>query len=430
MPSLHALTSARIAAEKPGERPRKLSDGGGLFLLLNPNGTRWWRFKYRGPSGERLLSLGTYPETSLSLARQKAEDARRLLAQGIDPSELRKARKADQKAAARDKADTAARDARLAAGETLPGSFRALAEEFVRVRGASWSPKYASKVEGMLRLWLYPELAALPVADVTPQRVLTVCRRAESTGRIETAHRCRGMVGEIMRYGIATGQAEADPAGALRGALQSPPERHMSFIREPAELGELLRAIAGYRGTFQVFTALRMAPFVFVRPGELRAAEWVEFDLESDAPSWTIPAERMKGRRSHVVPLAPQVVELLRELRPLTGGGRYVFPSLRTDKKPMSDNTLNAALRRLGYESAQIQMHGLRHTASTMLNEMGFNPDLIELQLAHKDRDKIRAIYNHAQRLPERRAMMAQWADYLDSLRDGARIVPIRRGAA
>lgn len=430
MPALNLLTTARIAAEKPGDRPRKLSDGGGLFLLVTPAGGRWWRFRYRAPTGERLLSLGTYPETSLSLARQKAEDARRLLAQGLDPSELRKARKADQRAAADAKAEADAREAMLAAGKPVPGTFRALAEDFVRVRGASWAPKYASKVEGVLRLWLLPELGALPVGEVTPPRVLAACRKAEAAGRIETAHRCRGLVGEVMRYGIATGQAEADPAAALRGALQSSPVRHMAFIRDPAELGELLRAMWGYRGTFPAYTALRMAPYVFVRPGELRTAEWSEFDLEAEAPVWTIPASRMKGRRVHHVPLAPQVVELLRELHPLTGGGRYLFPSVRTTAQPMSDNTLNAAMRRLGYTTEQVQLHGFRHTASTMLNELGFDAGLIELQLAHADRDKVRATYNKSLKLAERRAMLCVWADHLDELRRAGRVIPFRRGAA
>jgi len=252
----------------------------------------------------------------------------------------------------------------------------------------------------------------------------------EEKGLHESAHKCRTLAGEAVRYGIATGQAETDPATMLRGALKPMNSKTMAFLSAPAEVGALLRAMRGYTGGPAAYAALNVAPYVFVRPGELRAAEWSEFELDGDEPAWVIPAARMKARRPHVVPLAPQVVALLVELHKLTGGGRYVFPCERTPARCMSENTLNACLRRLGYSSEQVQAHGFRHMASTLLNELGWDADLIELQLAHADRNAIRAVYCKAEKIADRRRMLAAWADYLDNLRDGAQVIPFRRGAA
>jgi integrase len=387
------LNEARIRASRPKDRPYKVFDERGLFLLVTPSGGRLWRFRYRLRGVEKLLTLGAYPDVSLKRAREKREDARKLVADEVDPSAKRQAERTAQ-------ADT----------------FEAIATEWLNLQRAKLVAETISILEARLKTYLYPYLGSRPISAIAVQELLGVLRRIEARGKNETAHRVRSLASRVWRYAVATGRAERDITTDLRGALAPVKARNFASIIEPARVGELLRAIHGYQGHGVVAAlALKLAPLVFVRPGELRAAEWSEFDL--DGAEWRIPAARMKMGEQHIVPLSRQSVEILRELHPLTSRGRYVFPSLLTRDRPMSENTINAALRRLGYGGDVQTGHGFRSMASTLLNEQGFPPDVIELQLAHADRNKVRAAYNKAQRLVERRTMMQVWSDYLDRLR-------------
>lgn len=398
------LTDSAVRNAKAREKPYKLSAGGGLYLLINPTGSRWWRLKFRVGGKEKLLSLGVYPDISLKVARDRRDEARRLLASGVDPSAHRKAEKV---------ADA--------------DSFEAVAREWFAKFSVNWAPSHSEKVLRRLEVDLFPWLGSRPVRSITAPELLSCLRRIEARGALDTAHRAHQNCGQVMRYAIATGRAERDPAADLRGALPPVTGGHFATITEPVKVGALLRAIDGYAGTLIARNALKLAPLVFVRPGELRQAEWSEIDL--DASEWRIPAERMKARVLHIVPLARQAVEVLRELQPLTGSGRYVFPSARSIDRPMSENTVLAALRRLGYPTGHMTGHGFRAMASTLLNEQGWGRDAIERQLAHGERDEVRAAYNYAEYLPERRQMMQSWADHLDSLRVGNNVVPLKRSA-
>lgn len=395
------LTELQIRSAKAAEKPIKLFDSGGLYLLVNPNGSRWWRLKYRYGGKERGISLGVYPDVSLKLARTNRDQARRLIAQGTDPSADRKASK-------------------LARCET----FRTIAEEWLALQAKSLAPVTFNKARWMLSEFVYPRLGSRPVNEITPPDLLAALRVIESCGKRETAHRTKQRVGQIFRYAIATGRAERDISADLRGALAPVVTKNHAAITEPTAIGQLLRAIDSYTGQPMTHAALKLAPLVFVRPGELRQAEWSEINL--DAAEWRIPAHRMKMRELHIVPLSKQAIEILRGLRPLTASGRYVFPSLRTSDRPMSENTINAALRRLGYSNDEMTGHGFRAMASTCLSEQGWHPDVIELQLAHAERNKVRAAYNRATRLADRRKMMQSWANYLDALRAGAEVIPFR----
>jgi integrase len=394
------LTVTEIRAVKPQDKPRKLSDGGGLYLLINPNGSLWWRLKYRFDGREKLLSLGVYPHVSLQQARSRREDAKRAIASGVDPSAKRQAEKSG-----------------------AANTFESIAREWLALQQKKLAPATYDKAVWTFETLLFPYIGSRPVAKLGAVDVLKVLRRIEVRGHHETAHRARQRCAQVFRYAVQTERADRDVTTDLRGALAPVVTEHHASITDPARIGELLRAIDGYSGHVVTAQALRLAPLVFVRPGELRHAEWSEFDLDGQEPVWRIPAEKMKMREQHVVPLAKQALALLRELRALTGRGRYVFPSLRSGSRPMSDNTVNAALRRLGYTSDEMTGHGFRSLASTSLNEQGYHPDLIELQLAHAERNQVRAAYNKAQRLPERRKMMEAWADYLDGLRDGANVL-------
>ncbi len=402
------LTDAVIRAARPRPKPVKLFDGDGLYLLIAPAGGRWWRFKYRHDGRERLISLGTYPEVTLAQARQRREDARRQVRDGIDPSAKRRAE-------------------RSANAET----FAAVGREWLALQRAKLAPVTYAKKLGVLERLLFPHLGSRPVAKIAAPELLATLRRIEARAIHETAHRARALAGNVLRYAVATGRAERDPSADLRGALAPVVVKNRSAITDPARVGELLRAIDEYPAKFRAqpatAAALKLAPLLFVRPGELRAAEWSELRLDGEHPEWRIPGARMKMGEEHVVPLSRQALAILQELRPLTGEGRYVFPSLRGPSRPISANTINVALRALGYESTEITGHGFRAMASTLLNEQGFPPDVIELQLAHAERNEIRAAYNRAKRLPERRRMMQAWADYLDGLRAGGNVVPLRR---
>jgi integrase len=403
------LSDSAIRNAKPRLKAYKLFDGGGLFLLVNANGGKWWRLKHRFAGKEKLISFGVYPDVGLKQAREARDEARKLLAARIDPSVQRKAIKAA-----------------LINQET--GSFEAVAREWFHKFSPSWAPTHARTIIRRLERDVFPWLGRCPVGGITAVALLEVLRRIEGRGALETAHRLKQIAGQVFRYAIATGRASRDPSADLRGALPPVRETHHAALTKPADVAALLRAINGYQGTFVVRCALRLAPLVFVRPGELRKAEWSEIDLEEG--TWRIPAARMKMRAEHIVPLSRQAVQVLRELHPLTGGGRYVFPSLRTHSRPMSENAVLSALRRMGYERDQMTGHGFRTMASTLLNEQGASADAIERQLAHAERDGVRDAYNRAEYLAERRRMMQSWADYLDSLTDGGSLsIPFRNAA-
>ena len=396
------LNEARIRAAKPKEKPYKLRDGRGLYLLVTPTGARLWRLRYRHSGRENMVSLGAYPDVSLKSARERREDERKLVADGVDPAAQRKADRAG-----------------------LENTFQAIALEWLGKQ--KFAPATREKAEWIFTELIFPHIGARPVASIKAPEVLALLQRIEARGKHETAHRTKQRISQTLRYAIATGRAEHDVTADLRGALTQVKTEHFAAITEPARVGELLRAIDGYVGQPSAAYALKLAPYLFVRPGELRFAEWREFDLE--AAEWRIPAEKMKMDEYHLVPLAQQALALLRDLQPLTGHGRYLFPSLRTKERPISDATLNAALRRLGFSGDEQTSHGFRTIADTFLNELGFPPDVIELQLAHKERNKVRAAYNRAQRLDERRKMMQAWADYLDGLRAANNVVPLKKTA-
>jgi len=389
------LSDIAIRRVKPGARPQKLFDGGGLFLMVATNGGRYWRWKYRFAGKEKLLALGVYPEVPLALARQRRDDSRRLLAQGIDPGQHKKAA-------------TAAR-AQLGAN-----TFEVIAREWLATR--DWVPGYSVKVAAWFDNDVFPWIGGRPAAELEAPELLAVARRVEKRGAIESAHRIMQNCGQVMRYAVATGRASRNPVADLRGALQPAPERHLPAVTDPRELGPMLRAIDGYTGSFVTRAAFALAPVLFARPGELRMMEWPELDLA--ASTWDIPAARMKMGIAHMVPLPRQAVTILQELQPLTGRGRYVFPGARSRDRPMSENTINAALRRLGYEVGTATGHGFRATARTILDEvLGFRPDIIEHQLAHAVKDPNGRAYNRTTHLQERVRMMQRWADYLDELR-------------
>lgn len=390
-----ALTVVQVKSAKPKEKAYKLADEKGLYLLVNPNGSKLWKLKYRFATIEKKLSLGAYPTVSLAQARDKREDARRQLTNNIDPGVLQNSIKRSAKAAAEN-------------------SFEAIAREWQAKFVHKWTKEHGERILIRLEQNIFPWVGKRPIKDVTAPEILSALRRVENRGAVETAHRISQICGQVFRYAIATGRADRNPAADLRGALAPVKQRHHASITDPNEVGKLLRAINGYEGFFVTKCALQLAPLFFVRPGELRRAEWSEFDLEK--AEWRIPPEKMKMRATHIVPLSTQAIEILQQLHAYTGNGNYVFPGTRTSKRPMSENTVLAALRRLGYTTDEMTGHGFRSLASTLLNENGWNRDAIERQLAHAERNNIRAAYNYAEYLPERRNMMQWWADYLENL--------------
>jgi integrase len=398
------LTNIQVDKARSGAKDRKLFDEKGLYLFVKNTGHKWWRLKYRfgaradGRPGkaEKVLALGVYPEVSLKRAREKRDEARQLLADGIDPSAERKA------------AEAAQRVAHL-------GTFEAVAREWLTRQ--SWGESHGAKNIRRLEQHVFPWIGQHAIANVKRADIRGVLRRIEGTGRIETAYRVLQLCRSIFEYAIAEEICEHTPCNGLSKTLLPRSKRHHASITDPKKVGELMRAIDGFSGTLPVACALRLAPLLFVRPGELRKADWSEFDLDGAHPQWRIPASRMKMKEQHIVPLAKQAVAILRELYPLTGPNGYVFPSVRNASRPMSENTLNVSLRRLGYDRETMTAHGFRSLASSLLNEQQWNKDAIERQLAHGERDKVRAAYNHADYLPERRRMMQAWADHLDELR-------------
>lgn len=399
-----ALSDTQLRALKRPGKATKLFDGDGLFLLQTPAGGKWWRLKYRYAGKEKLLSLGTYPEVSLALARDRCFEARKQLAIGLDPAELRK-------------------QSKLLKVERSANSFETVAREWFAKFSPNWAQGHSSKILRRLEKDVFPWMGAKPVADIGAPELLAVLRRIESRGALETAHRANQNCSQVFRYAVATGRAQRDPSADIRGALPPAKERHHPSITDPTKIGALLRAVAGYQGSFVTRCALQLAPLVFVRPGELRKAEWSEIDV--DHAEWRIPAARMKMKVVHIVPLSEQALAILKDLKPLTGDGKLVFPGVRNLTRPMSENTVNAALRRLGYSKDEMTGHGFRSMASTLLNEQGWHRDAIERQLAHGERDAIRGAYNYAEYLPERRKMMQAWADFLDGLSARSNVVGI-----
>ncbi len=402
-----SLTDTAVRNIKPGVKSIKLFDERGLYLEVSPSGGKWWRLKYRFDNKEKRISLGVYPDVSLKDARDRRDEARKLLANGVDPSENRKAIKSTRM-------DRAA------------NSFEVVGREWFAKYSPTWASNHGDRIIRRFERDIFPWIGGRPIAEITAPELLSVIRRIESRGALETAHRALSNCGQVFRYAVATGRAVRDPSGDLRGALPPVKGTHFAATTEPKRVAEILRAMDGYEGTLTVRCALRLAPLVFVRPGELRNAEWTNIDFE--AAEWRYLVT--KTNTPHIVPLSRQAIEILRELQPLTGSNRFVFPSARSHNRPMSDNAILAAMRRLGIDKEEMSGHGFRAVARTILDEvLGVRPDFIEHQLAHAVRDPNGRAYNRTAHLPERRKMMQQWADYLDKLKIGAEIIPIHKNA-
>jgi integrase len=401
------LTAAQIKNSKGRSKQYKLADTGGLYLLITPSSGKYWRFDYRFAGKRKTLALGKYPEISLLKAREKLLSAHQSLTNGIDPAEQKKAVRQAQ-------ADIA-------------NSFEVVAREWYGKYLPTWAASHAKVIMARLKNDVFPWLGQQPIDQIKAPDVLRVLRKVESRGALESARRIRIICGQVLRYAVATGRADRDGAADLRGALPTPKEKHFAAITEPNKFADLLRAIDGYQGSFVVKCALQFQALTFVRPGELRHAEWQEIDL--DAGQWNIPAEKMKLKLPHVVPLSTQAVAILKELEPLTGAGRFVFPNGRGQSRPLSENGVLAALRTMGYTKDEMTGHGFRAAARTMLDEvLQQRVDLIEHQLAHAVRDPNGRAYNRTAHLPARKEMMQLWSDYLDGLKAGAKVVPILRG--
>jgi integrase len=405
-----SLTDKSAANAKPGVKPYRLFDGDGLYLEVATNAAKYWRMKYRFAGKEKRLALGVYPEIGLKKARGRCEDARRLLTEGIDPSEHKRIARASRVGAA-------------------ANSFEVIAKEWLAKQKPIWATSHWTKIGAMLTRDQYPWLGSRPIAAITPPELLSALRRIEARGAVDTTKRARIVAGQVFRYAVAAGHAQRDPTPELRGAIAP---KHLAAIIDPKEAGQLLLAIENYVGTPVVRAALRLAPMLFVRPGELRAARWSEIDL--DAAEWRIPAERMKMRQPHIVPLATQSVHILSDLKPLTGSFNFVFPSHRSPQRPMSENAILVALRAMGYPREVMTGHGFRAMARTILDEvLNYRVDLIEHQLAHAVRDANGRAYNRTAHLDARKQMMQGWADYLNQLRHqaaGLNVVPMKRASA
>ncbi len=389
------LTNITIRNAKPAAKPTKLFDGGGLYLEISPAGGKWWRLKYRIDGKEKRLSLGVYPEVSLKDARDRRDEARKLLANGVDPSENRKAKKA-------------------AKVNQIANSFEIIAREWLAKYSATWTENHTTRTMRRLERDVFPWIGTTPIANITAPILLSIMQRVEKRGALETAHRTLSNCGQIFRYAIATGRAERDPSADLRGALSPVKEKHFAAITEPKQVAGLLQTIDTYKGTLIVHCALRLAPLVFVRPGELRTAKWSDLDLDKAEWRYTVT----KTNTEHIVPLSRQALDILNELHPVTGRGQFVFPSARSNERPMSDNAILAAMRRLGIDKSEMTGHGFRAMARTILDEvLGVRPDYIEHQLAHAVRDPNGRAYNRTAHLVERKKMMQQWADYLTTLK-------------
>lgn len=397
------LTYIQINAAKPRDKAWSLSDSQGLYLIIQPNGSKLWRFRYRFLDRQKTLHLGGWPQISLADARTRRDDAKKLVANGIDPA-LEKKR------------------ARIAAKHAAANTFEAVAQEWlVKCERDGLAPVTIEKISWLLDK-AYPMIGNIPIAQITPHEALAVLRKIEATGAYESARRMRSVLSRVFRYGVATVRCDKDVAADLRGAIAVPKVKHFAAITRPSEVGTLLRAIDGYTGHKVTVMAMRLSPHVLLRPGELRQAEWTDIDF--DEAVWFIPAERMKMRRPHRVPLSRQVIEMLKELHEHTHWWKYLFPCLGKPRKAMSENAVNQGLRKLGYTTDQMTAHGFRAMAATLLNEMGeWNPDAIERQLAHVDTNQVRRAYARGEYWDERVRMMQHWSDYLDRLRDGGKVL-------
>ncbi|TVT54261.1 MAG: DUF4102 domain-containing protein [Azoarcus sp. PHD] len=404
------LSDTSVRAAKPGDKPFKLTDERGLYLFVTSSGGKLWRFDYRSDGKRKTLSLGSYPDVSLKQARERRDDARKQLAEGVDPAEQRKATK-------------------LAVTEQAANSFEIVAREWFAKMQPTWASSHADKIIRRLERDIFPWLGSKALGEITAPQLLGTIRKIEDRGRLETAHRALQNCSQIFRYGVATGRAERDPSSDLRGALPPVRETHFAAITDPQEVGSLLRAIDGFSGTFIVKAALKLSPLVFVRPGELRKARWEEINL--DTREWRYFVTKTKSE--HLVPLSSQAVAILQDIQNLTGRNQWVFPGMRDHQKPMSEAAINAALRRMGYDTkTEITGHGFRAMARTILHEeLHVKPEIIEHQLAHRVPDALGTAYNRTKFLKERRVMMQQWADYLDRIKTGAEIVSLNsKGAA
>lgn len=402
------LTDALIRTAKPAEKPYRLYDEGGLYAEVSTAGGKLWRMKYRFDGKEKRLALGAYPEIGLKEARERREEARKLLANGVDPGTVKKAQKA----------------ARL---ERAANSFEVLAREWYEKQTGTWSDSHGVRILRRFERDVFPLIGGLPVADITAPVLLDAIRKIEARGAIETAHRAMQNCGQVIRYAIATGRADRDPTPDLRGALTPVQASHFAAVTEPLEAGKLLRLLDTYTGGYAVRAALKLAPLVFVRPGELRNARWSDVDLEAGEWRYIVP----KTRTPHIVPLSTQAVAILTGLKPHTEHSEYVFPGGRSPLKAMSENAVLAAMRDLGITADTMSGHGFRAMARTMLDEvLGFPPHIIEQQLAHAVRDPLGRAYNRTAHLPERKKMMQAWADYLDKLKAGAEVIPFPKTAS
>jgi integrase len=390
------LTDTRIRTLKYTGKPAKYADGGGLHLYVSSSGKKLWRMTYYYEKKEKVLSFGEYPVISLENARAKRLDTKQLLAQGIDPGAQKKAIKEAQRSEVND-------------------TFQTIAKEWHETRTSDFTEKHRGTVMYRMEKYIFPFIGGEHIARMEAPDILAVVKPLEHKGQNETARRILQIISQVYRYAVVTGRAKRNPATDLHGALRPRKVVHRAAITEPAKVAQLLRNCDSYEGYFPIICALRLAPLVFVRPTELRAAEWSEFNFESK--EWRIPAQRMKMKQMHIVPLAKEAMAILEELHAYSGSGKYLFPSIRTETRPLSDATLLNALRRMGYAKDEMCTHGFRSIASTLLNELGYNRDWIERQLAHGERNDVRAAYNYAEYLPERRRMMEEWADYLTNLK-------------
>jgi integrase len=401
---INLLTDRKVQSakfEKLGKRT-KLADGAGLYLDIQPSG-KYWRMKYRFDGKEKTLALGVYPDVSLKLARERRTEAREQIADGTDPNEVKK----EKKAALKEEADT----------------FKTAAEDWLKLKKGELADSTLEVAKRRLETWAFPKLGHLPIKEIKPSTILEALRSIEEQGKHETAHRIRQRIGEIFRFAVAADRAEVDPTATLKGQLKTTPTKHRSAITNPEELGKLLKAIDAYGGHATTRAALKLAPLLFLRPGELRNADWSEIDL--DNATWIIPGKRMKGTQKakragqvpdHIAPLSKQAVGILKELKAITGHQSLVFESVRRGR-PLSENTINVALKSMGYDGSMMVGHGFRATASTLLHELGWQPEIIELQLAHKQRNQVAAAYNRSARIEDRKLMMQEWANYLDRIR-------------
>ena len=393
------LNDTYIKNLKPAEKAQKHFDGGGLFLFVPTSGSKLWRMAYRFNGKSKLLSFGDYPTVSLKEARERRDDAKRLLAQGEDPAEHK-------------------RQIKMARLRAENESFRQIACEWHQTRLADFTDKHRGTVMYRLEKYIFPQIGRVHIAKLETPDILAVVKPIEQRGNFETSRRLLQIIGQVFRYAVATGRAKHDITADMKGALRPRKVTHRAAVLSPEEVGRLLQNIDEYQGYYPLVCALKLAPHVFTRPTELRCAQWSEVDFDKE--EWRIPAERMKMRQPHIVPLSDQAIDILLNLKEFTGDGKYLFPSTRTTTRPISDVTMLNALRRMGYQKEEMSVHGFRSIASTLLNELGYNRDWIERQLAHGDRNGVRAAYNHAEYLPERRKMMQEWSEYLLSLKERA----------